>query len=50
MIACARRVPALEHDCPASRDLATITELNASIERERVCALKVNSKIFAKLI
>ncbi len=36
------RVPALEHDRPPSRDLASITELIASGDLERACALEVN--------
>lgn len=36
------RVPTLEHDRPPSTDLLTITELIASGEVERACALKVN--------
>jgi histidine ammonia-lyase len=37
-----RRVPALEHDRPPSRDLATMAELIAAGEIERACAMKVN--------
>ncbi|MBI4264293.1 MAG: histidine ammonia-lyase [Acidobacteria bacterium] len=36
------RVPPLEHDRPPSHDLAAITELMASGDLERACALKVN--------
>jgi histidine ammonia-lyase len=36
------RVPALEHDRPPSPDLASITELIASGDLERACAIEVN--------
>jgi histidine ammonia-lyase len=36
------RVPALEHDRPPSRDLALITEMIASDDLERACAMEVN--------
>jgi histidine ammonia-lyase len=36
------RVPTLEHDRPPSPDVAAITELIASGELERACAMKVN--------
>ncbi len=36
------RVPTLEHDRPPSPDLALITELIASGELERACAMEVN--------
>jgi histidine ammonia-lyase len=36
------RVPTLEHDRPPSHDLASITELIASGDLERACAMEVN--------
>ena len=36
------RVPSVEHDRSTSRDLAAISEMIASGDLERACALKVN--------
>jgi hypothetical protein len=35
-------VPTLDDDRPPSRDIASITELIASGDLERACAMKVN--------